>query len=166
MGLRSAASAPTRPPQPASDAPRPVRRKKSVWRRVLLVAGMILASLNIWTGSPVLALWAGSKVQGNAGTLKMSTIGVIVLVLAAMVFLLAKAIAWLDVRYNEAVGRPPKARQIRPWMRSLAGKYGDPKYVPEPLTPLERILVAMVVIVVALFEVWFFFFAGSPLPSG
>jgi hypothetical protein len=35
----------------------------------------------------------------------------------------------------------------------------------EPLTPLERILVVMVVIVVTLFEVWFFFLAGSPLPK-
>jgi hypothetical protein len=34
-----------------------------------------------------------------------------------------------------------------------------------PLTALEWVLVAMVVIVVALFEVWFFFFAGSPLPK-
>ena len=59
----------------------------------------------------------------------------------------------------------PKARRVRPWMRSLAGKYGDPKQEAEPLTPLERILVVMVIIVVVLFEVWFFFFAGSPLPK-
>lgn len=148
-----------------SSAARPARRKRSLWQRVLLVAAMILATLNIWTGSPLLALWVGSQVQGSSGTLKMSSVGAVVLVLAAMVFLLARAIAWLDVRYNEAVGRPPKARQVRPWMRSLAGKYGDPKYEPEPLTPLERILVAMVVIVVVLFEVWFFFFAGSSLPQ-
>lgn len=152
-------------PQPASDARHPERRKKSLWRRVLLLAAMILATLNIWTGSPLLALWVGSKVQGSFGTLQMSAVGSVVLVLAVMVFLLARAIAWLDVRYGEAVGRPPKARQVRPWMRSLAGKYGDPKQETEPLTPLERILVVMVVIVVVLFEVWFFFFAGSSLPQ-
>jgi hypothetical protein len=152
-------------PEPRSDARHTDRPKKSLWRRVLLVAGMMLATLNIWTGSPVLALWVGSKVEGTDSTLKMSAVGAVVLVLAVMVFLLAKAIAWLDVRYGEAVGRPPKARQVRPWMRSLAGKYGDPKKVPQPLTPLEWILVAMVVIVVVLFEVWFFFFAGSSLPN-
>ena len=128
---------------------------------------MILATLNIWTGSPLLALWVGSKVQeaSSSTTLQMSTVGAVVISLAAMVLLLAKATAWLDVRYGEAVGRSPKARQVRPWLRSLAGKHGDPKKVPEPLTPLERILVVMVVIVVVLFEVWFFFFAGSPLPK-
>jgi hypothetical protein len=31
------------------------------------------------------------------------------------------------------------------------------------LTPLERLLVAMVVVAVALFEVWFFFFSPSPI---
>ncbi len=115
-----------------------------------------------------MALWVGSKVQGSYGngTLQMTAVGAVVLVLAAMVFLLARAITWLDVRYGEAVGRPPKVRQIRPWLRSLAGKYGDPKQEIEPLTPLERILVVMVVIVVVLFEVWFFFFAGSSLPQG
>jgi hypothetical protein len=152
-------------PPPGSNARRTDRPKKSLWRRVLLVAAMILATLNIWTGGPVLALWVGSKVQGTYSTLKMSAVGAVVLVLAVVVFLLVKAIAWLDVRYGEAVGRPPKARQVRPWLRSLAGKYGDPKKVPQPLTALEWVLVAMVVIVVVLFELWFFVFAGSPLPQ-
>jgi hypothetical protein len=146
-------------PQRASEAERPARRKKSLWRRVLLLAGMVLATLNIWTGSPVLALWVGSKVQGDVTTLKMSSVGAVVGVLAVMVLLLARAVAWLDVRYAEAVGKPPKKRQVRPWMRSLAGKYGDPKQETEPLTPLEWILVVMVVIAVIAFEVWFFFFA-------
>src|SRR5438874_13311709 len=94
-------------PQPAPDAPHPERPKKSLWRRVLLLAAIILATLNIWTGSPLLAVWVGSKVQGNLGTLQMSAVGSIVLVLGAMAFLLVRAIAWLDVRYGEAVGRPP-----------------------------------------------------------
>jgi len=138
---------------------RSARRKKSLWRRVLLLAAMVLAKLNIWTGSPVLALWVGSKVQGNVTTLKMAAVGAVVVVLAVMVLLLARAIAWLDVRYAEAVGKPPRKRQVRPWMRSLAGKYGDPKQESEPLTPMELVLVVMVVIVIVLFEVWFFFFA-------
>jgi hypothetical protein len=158
-------NAPQTAAQPTSDPRHPERHKKSVWRRVLLLAAVILATLNIWTGSPLLALWVGSKVQGSFGTLQMSAVGSVVLVLAVMVFLLARVIAWLDIRYGEAVGRPPKARRVRPWMRSLAGKYGDPKQEAEPLTPLERILVVMVVVVVVLFEMWFFFFAGSPLPK-
>lgn len=126
---------------------------------MLLLAAMILASLNIWTGSPVLALWVGSKVQGSVTTLKMSAVGAVVGVLAVTVLLLARALAWLDVRYTEAVGKPPKKRQVRPWMRSLAGKHGDPKQETEPLTPIEWVLVVMVVIVIVAFEVWFFFFA-------
>jgi len=152
-------------PQPGADARPENRPKQPLWRRVLLVAGMILATLNIWTGSPVLALWVGSQVQGSDSTLEMSTVGVVVLVLSVMVLLLARAIAWLDIRYADAVGRPPKARQVRPWLKSLAGKYGDPKKVPQPLTALEWVLVSKGVSEVGLCEVWFFFFAGSSLPK-
>ena len=33
-------------------------------RRVVLVCLMVLVTLNIWTGGPLLALWIGSRVQG------------------------------------------------------------------------------------------------------
>ncbi len=58
---------------------------------------MILVSLNIWTGSPVLALWVGSKVQGSYSTLTVSAVGAVVGALAALVFILTKALLWLDV---------------------------------------------------------------------
>lgn len=88
--------------QSAPEADRAPRQKKSLWRRVLLLAAMVLVTLNIWTGSPVVALWVGSKVQGSYSTLKMSAVGAVVAVLAALVFVLTKALSWLDVRYGEA----------------------------------------------------------------
>jgi hypothetical protein len=142
------------------------RPKQPLWRRVLLLAALVLASFNIWTGSPLVALWVGSKVQGSFTTLKTSAVAATVVVLAALSLLLTRVIAWLDVRYGEAVGRPPKKRVVRPWNRSVAGLHTAPKKEVEPLTAVERVLVAVVVIAVIAFEVWFFAFAQATIPNG
>src|SRR5436305_11405525 len=44
-------------PSAVTDGEHPERRKKSLWWRVFLLAAMIVATLNVWTGSPLLALW-------------------------------------------------------------------------------------------------------------
>ena len=41
---------------------------------------MWLAAANIWTGSPLFALWVGSRLQGS-GPPKMSSIAAVVIVL-------------------------------------------------------------------------------------
>lgn len=146
-----------------SDRGKPRRR---LALRVLLLSAMTLASLNVWTGGPLFALWVGSQVQGQLTTLKMSAVAAVVVTLAIVVFLLVRLIHWLDIRYGEVIGRPPRTRQPLPWLRSMRDQYGDPKPEYQPPTALERILVVMVVVVVEAFVVWFFFFAGSPLPQG
>src|SRR5204863_7538974 len=45
-------------------------------RKVGLLVGMALASVNIWTGSPLMALWIGSRVQ-TSGTTSLGAIGVV-----------------------------------------------------------------------------------------
>jgi hypothetical protein len=134
--------------------------------RVLLVAAMIVATVNTWTGGPLLALWVGSKVQGQYTTLSMAAVGATIATLAVILFLLAKLITRLDARYGEVIGRPKRTRLPLPWLRSLRDRYGNPPPEVEPLGALEWILVAMVVVVFAGFEMWFFVFAGSPLPHG
>jgi hypothetical protein len=125
---------------------------------------MTVVGLNIWTGAPVLALWVGSQVQGDQSTLRMSTVAAIVATLAAALFLLYRALRWLDVRFGVVIGRKPGTRQPVPWLKSVSGELIPAKRPREPLTALERVLVMMVVMVIGLFEVWFFFFARNPLP--
>jgi hypothetical protein len=36
-------------------------------KRLLLVALMALASVNLFTGAPVFAVWMGAQVQGESG---------------------------------------------------------------------------------------------------
>ncbi len=162
---RDAGPRPGHASEDASGARR-TRPPRRLLLRVLLVAAMIAATVNTWTGGPLLALWVGSKVQGQYTTLKMGAVGATVLTLAVILFLLGQLITRLDLRYGEVTGRPPRTRQPLPWLRSLRDQYGDPPPEVEPLTALEWILVSMVVFVVGCFEVWFFFFAGSSLPHG
>jgi hypothetical protein len=139
-------------------------RPRRLLLRIGLASAMTLVGLNIWTGSPLLAVWVGSQVQGSQPTLKMSTVGLVILTMGASAFVLYQLLQRLDHRYGEVIGRKPGTRQAVPWLKSISGERIPPKRPPEPLTAAERIMVLLVVITIALFEVWFFFFAGNSLP--
>ena len=142
-----------------SDAPR------LLWlKRILLVSASALAAINIWTGAPLLAVWVGS--QAAAGSrLSMGAVGVVIVVLAASCIALTMALTWLSARYDELTGRPAAARRTSPWLRSLRGEREETARRRHGISPVERIVVIAVVGGVLAFEVWFFFFAGSSLPS-
>lgn len=126
---------------------------------------MTLVGLNIWTGSPLLAVWVGAQVQRGEPALKMSTVGLVLLTLGASAFVLYQLLQRLDRRYGEAIGRKPGTRQPVPWLKSVSGERVPAKRPREPLTALERIMVLLVVLAIGSFEVWFFFFAGDSLPQ-
>jgi hypothetical protein len=123
---------------------------------------MALASLNAWTGSPLLALWVGSRVQGS-GPPTMGAIAVVALVMAVISAALLKILNRLGAAYDKLMGRKGRPRQS-PWLRSLRGEredFHDPER--DRLTAVERVVVGMVLLVVIAFEVWFFFFSTSPI---
>jgi hypothetical protein len=133
-------------------------------KRAGLVSAAALVAINIWTGSPLLALWIGSRVQGGSG-LKMGAVVAVVVVLAALVLALAWALDWLSARYDELTGRPAAARQTSPWLRSMRDERGTDVRRKYGVSAVERVVIVTVVGAVLTFEVWFFFFAGSSLPS-
>ncbi|HEX8084946.1 MAG TPA: hypothetical protein VF529_11710 [Solirubrobacteraceae bacterium] len=133
-------------------------------KRVGLISASALAAINIWTGAPLLAVWVGSQVAGSSG-LSMSAVFVVIVVLAAACIGLAAALSWLSARYDELTGRPPAARRTSPWLRSMRGEREQEARKRHGISAVERIVVAAVVVCVLVFEVWFFFFAGSSLPS-
>ena len=49
-------------------------------QRALLLAAMAVVAVNIWTGSPLLALWVGSRLQGTSGL----SMGAVFAVIAVM----------------------------------------------------------------------------------
>lgn len=149
---------------PAEPEARPRSRGRHVLKRTALASAMTLVGLNLWTGAPLLAVWVGARVERDQAGLTMSTLFLVLAILAVSVFVLYRALRWLDVRYGEVIGRRAGTRQPVPWLKSISGERVPAKRPREPLTALERILVLMVVLAIGSFEIWFFFFAGSSLP--
>ena len=112
----------------------------------LVVLIMFIGSLVLWIGTPLLWLWVGSQIQGATESLGTALgamfIGVVVTI-AAVAAVLAK----LSNTYRSncrARGRE------------------DPGHLV-----LEGVLVVSAGLTVAVFVVWFLFFAGaSPIPTG
>jgi hypothetical protein len=160
---------PTRPGPARLGAARPPgealgRRSLSVTaERVGLGILTTLVSINLWTGGPVLALWVGSRIQAAVGELSMAAVGATIGVLIVETYVLYKALAILNTRYNEILGRVVP-RQQAAWLKPMSGERRSSE-VKRPLTAVERIVVVTVVFAVLVFEVWFFFFAHYTFAS-
>jgi MFS superfamily sulfate permease-like transporter len=130
--------------------------------RILLVALIGLASLNLWTGGPLFALWIGSRIQGSGPT-SMTAVLVVAIVLGAVSLGLIRLIAVLQVAYRKQSGQTPQVRAHTPWLRSMRGERPVHPGEGARLTAPERMLVAVAIAAIIAFEVWFFFFSGSPI---
>jgi hypothetical protein len=131
-------------------------------KRFALTAVMAVVATNVWTGSPLLALWIGSKLQGS-GPPKMSSIAVVAIVLGAVSLGLLRLLALLGRHHDELTGRNAHVRTHVPWLRSMRGERSLYPGEQPRVTALERVLVLTVVVAVVAFEVWFFFLSGSPI---
>ncbi|MGA8719671.1 MAG: hypothetical protein WB557_16820 [Solirubrobacteraceae bacterium] len=111
---------------------------------VLLI--MVIGSLVLWIGTPLLWLWVGSQVQGATSSLG-TAIGVSFIGVVATIGLLAGVLAKLSDVYQAN--------------RRSRGLADTGHYV------LETVLVISAGLTLAAFVIWFFFFAGaSPVPVG
>jgi len=136
----------------------------SALKRIALAALIAIVTLNVWTGSPLLALWVGSRVQGE-GPPSMAAVAVFLVLFIALSWSLVQLLKILSNAYDAAGGQQASVRQHVPWLRSMRGERERGSYEgDEPrLTAMERILVLMVVGVFVAFEIWFFFFSTSPI---
>jgi multisubunit Na+/H+ antiporter MnhC subunit len=137
-------------------------RESERGRRLRLAIAVVLA-LAIGLAVPLLWVWIGSKLQGGGtDTVNSSTAAIIfagiVLTYLGLLFFAGWIIARGEVK--EAERRPPTRY---PWNRSMR----DEAYRPgeRRLSPIESAFVFTTVVVTAAFMVWFFVFAGSPLPN-
>jgi hypothetical protein len=78
---------------------------------------------------------------------------------------LVRVLGALDDAYARVTGRRGQVRRHVPWLRSMRGERPHEEQRETSLTPLEILLVATVVLVVVLFEIWFFFYSASPIDS-
>ena len=133
-------------------------------QRIALAAAAAFVTVNIWTGAPLLALWVGSQTAGPSG-LSMTAVGVVVVVLGALVLALTWLLTRINQRYDALTGRTTD-RRVSPWMRSMRAEREDHARERQGASAIERVVVVSVTAAVLVFNVWFFFFAGSPMGNG
>jgi hypothetical protein len=131
---------------------------------ILLAAAMAFLALNVWTGSPLLAVWLGSKVQGENSQPSMGAYAIVIVSLIAFSWGLYQLLKLVMAKYQEATGTAPTVRTHAPWLRSMRGE--RPEYAGARISGAERVVVVTVLIAAAAFEIWFFFFSGSSITGG
>jgi hypothetical protein len=134
-------------------------------RRIGLGILTAVISVNVWTGSPLLAVWLGSRVQRLSGSPSMTAIAVVLFALVVQSLILVRLLTTLNRHHDALLGKEAE-RWNSPWLRSVGAERLDAAAQKRPLTLVERLVILSVVVAVGLFEVWFFFFAGSSLPRG
>ena len=113
---------------------------------ILVVLIMLIGSLVMWIGAPLLWLWLGSQIQGATSSLGTS-IGAAFIGAVLTIVLVAAILSKLSNVYRAN----QRARGL-----------DDPGHFV-----LEVVLVGSAAIALAAFVIWFFFLAGAePLPIG
>jgi hypothetical protein len=126
----------------------------------ILVLTMIVAALSMWTVIPLGWVWIGSQLsKGQApagGPYMVVLVGIVVSILI---------VSWLLGRLNSVYVNLTGSNTVEPmrpnWLKSMRDTPGKPNYP----TVLETVIVASVVLAILAATAWFFFAAGSPLPS-
>ena len=107
---------------------------------------MFIGSIVLWLGTPLLWLWVGSQIQGSSGSIG-AALGTMAIGVVATIAVIAFVLSKLSNVYRAN-------RQAR--------GLDDPGHFV-----LEGVLVISAAFTIAVFVVWFFFFAGaSPIPIG
>jgi small-conductance mechanosensitive channel len=112
-------------------------------------------------GIPLIWVWIASKIAGTKQELTPSlavliTTGILVSYWVALVIA-----SWLRGRSIDPAKERDRVRR-RSWNRSFSDA---PRPGDSESDSIERIFVIVAVLSIIGFEIWFFFFAGDPLPS-
>ena len=131
-------------------------------QRAFLLAAMAVVAVNIWTGSPLLALWVGSRLQVTSG-LSMGAVFAVIAVMGVTSFALIKLLGALGARHDKLLGVPSAPRRQQPWLRSLSGERLRDQRKRQRISALDVVLVGTVLVAAIVFEIWFFFFSGASI---
>jgi hypothetical protein len=119
--------------------------------------------VNLFTGAPLFAIWVGAQVQGESGSLTMTAVVSVIVVMALVCAALVWALNRMGAAHDALIGRPATRRQTT-WMKPFNAGAAQGEHAG--LRTLDKVLVGAVVLAGLAFEAWFFFFAGSSIGSG
>jgi hypothetical protein len=122
----------------------------------------IAAAIIVGAGVPLFWIWVGSAIQGSRGAQGVEASTAIILVLGILIsYTLILVVAGAIQGRSKASAQRPPTRY--PWLRSMR----DEPYRPGEgkLTPVEAVFVGTAIVASVAMLIWFFAFAGSPLPA-
>jgi hypothetical protein len=120
-------------------------------------AAAILAAV----GVPLIWIWIASKLAGTERDLTPSLAILITTGILVSYWLALVAGSWVRGRTIDPAEERGRVRR-RSWNRSFSDA---PRSSDRRSDPVERLFVIIGVLGIIAFEIWFFFFAGDPLPS-
>jgi hypothetical protein len=129
--------------------------------KVALIALMAVGSVALWIVVPIFWLWLGSQMQANTQETGFGPYMLVLFGIAVSVAALAKGLSFLNRAYARVSGSPDIVRVRAPWHRSMRGE-DDSR---PPRSVLDVVMVISVSLAATIMAIWFFFFAGSPLPT-
>ncbi len=122
----------------------------------------IAAAAFVGVGVPLFWIWVGSRIQSSRSAQQVEATTAVIIVVGilvsyTMVLIVAGA---LQGRAGDGDERTPTRH---PWLRSMR----DEPYRPGTgkLSPVEAVFVGTATVASIAMMIWFFAFAGSPLPS-
>jgi hypothetical protein len=121
----------------------------------------IVAAVFVGVGVPLFWLWLGSQIQGARGATTVETTTAAIMIVGILLSYLVILLIAAAIQAREQGARRPPTRY--PWMRSMR----DEPYRPggDKLSSVEVVFVGTAVVASIAMLIWFFGFAGSPLPS-
>jgi small-conductance mechanosensitive channel len=112
-------------------------------------------------GIPLVWIWIASKLAGTKRDLTPSLAVFIATGIIVSYWLALLLGSW--IRGRSVDPREERARLTRSsWNRSFSDA---PRPKDQRIDPVERLFIVVAVLGIIAFEIWFFFYAGDPLPS-
>jgi hypothetical protein len=127
---------------------------------LLLIVVMALGSVFLWIGIPGLWIYGVSQMVDTTQPQLGPYLAIIVGVPVTM-FVFGRVLYRLNQAYESVTGQTSEVRVQLPWHRSMRGERDTGRRT----TVLEFVMIASVGLCLVAFAIWFFFFAGSSLPS-
>jgi len=112
-------------------------------------------------GIPLVWIWFASKLAGTRKDLTPSLAIFIATGIVVSYWLALLVGSWIRQRSVDP-GEEHARVTRRSWNRSFSDA---PRPEDQRIDPIERLFIVVGVLAIISFEIWFFFFAGDPLPS-
>jgi hypothetical protein len=127
---------------------------------LILILLMIGGSLVLWIGIPVGWIILASHLT-NSSAPSLGPYVLLIIGIPVTMFLFGRFLYRLNALYGDVTDTTPHVQVRAAWLKSMRAERDNTR----PRTVLDVVMIASVSVALVAFLIWFFFFAGSSLPS-